>query len=135
QISVVSDPTSPGAAPNVLQLAMTPATTPGSGTARIDTDPEISSFGATILYVAVWEKLSPGFKGNNGSGALKNVIVHTQATYGGMPNGAFHMPGLGNNPAEVDGRVRIFNAFVNVTDHDGVHFDPANNIGDRKSVV
>jgi hypothetical protein len=127
QVSVVNDASAPGGAANVLQLAMSPTTTPGSGSARIDTDPEIGSFAATVVYVALWEKLSPNFKGNNGAGSLKNVIVHTQSTYGGMPSGAFHMPGLGNNPADIDGRIRIFNAFVGVTDHDGIHFDSPDN--------
>jgi hypothetical protein len=121
QISIVSDPEKGSA----LQLAMSPSTTPGSGTARIDTDPEISTFGATVIYVALWEKLSPNFVGNNGAGSLKNVIVHTQSTYGGLPAGAFHMPGLGNDPTNITNPIRIFNAFTGVTDHDGIHMASA----------
>jgi hypothetical protein len=123
QISIVRDPERG----SVLELRMSPQTTPGSGTARIDTYPEVGFFGATRLYVAFWEKLSPAFKGNNGSGSLKNVIVHTQATYGGMPNGAIHLPGFINDPANVDGRIRIFDSFILVTDFHGRRHNPADN--------
>jgi len=123
QASIVSDPEKG----NVLQLATTGMTYPGSGTARIDTYPEIGAFGATRLYVAFWEKLSPTFKGNNGSGSLKNVIVKTASNYSGLPNGAIHLPALLNDPTNVDGRIRIFDSFINTTDFDGRHHDPANN--------
>ena len=124
QISIVSDPEKG----NALQLSMQGSTTPGSGTARIDTYPEIGSFGATKIYIAFWQKLSPQFKGNNGSGSLKNLIVHSQATYGGLPNGAFHLPGLLNNPANPDGRIRPIVSLVNMTEHDGIALSAINNI-------
>lgn len=113
---------------SVLQFRMAPVTTPGSATCRIDTEPEISSqFCPTRVYIAFYLKLSAGFKGNNGSGSLKNVIVHTQSTYGGLPNGAIHLPALLNDPADVNARIRIYESFINVTDFDGRHHDPADN--------
>lgn len=124
QISIVDD-TEKG---KVLQLAMIPNTTPGIGTARIDSDREISSFGATKIYISTWEKLSPNFKGNNGGGGLKNVIVHAQSTYTGLPNGGFHVPGLFNNPANVDGRVTPDASLINFVAHDGINLLEANNI-------
>jgi hypothetical protein len=94
----------------------------------MDTYPEVASFGATRLYISFWQKLSPQFKGNNGSGSLKNLIVHTQNTYGGLPNGAFHLPGFLNNPANVDGRIKPIVSLVNMSAHDGITMSGVNNI-------
>ena len=122
QISIVDDPQKGKA----LQLAMQGTTTPGSGTARIDTYPEMGSFGATKVYISFWQKLSPNFKGNNGAGSFKNAILKTQATYNGHPNGGFHLQ-FCNNAANVDSRIRPCVTLINMTDHDGRRLNPADN--------
>ena len=118
QVSIVSDRDKG----NALQLAMTGMSTPGNGTARIDSDR--SSFGATKLYVAFWEKVSPNFKGNNGAGQMKNVFLNMQQVYSGGPSTV--LLALNNNPLDVNSRIRPSIEYYGLTNHDGRSFGTNN---------
>ena len=96
-------------------------TTPGAGTGRLDSYPELNFFGATKVYGSYWQKISPTYKGNNGAGDNKNVMLKTQATYYGMPNAAAHVPGFQNDPSNPDSRIRPRALLINFSDHDGRH--------------
>lgn len=123
-VSIVTDPIKG----QVLQLSMIGNTTPGSGTGRIDTTPETDVFAGTKIYVRFFFKISPGYKGNNGSGGQKNSIIHTHATYFGLPNEADHMPGLINDASNPSSRERLTAALVNAVDHDGIHLSSPNDV-------
>ena len=116
QISIVDDPEKGKA----LQLAMTPMTTPGAGTARIDTWPELNTFGATKLYYAFWEKLSPTFKANNGAGGMKDFMAKSQGTYyNGATAGRTWFPGFRNDPTNVDGPITASFETIDIVEYEG----------------
>lgn len=118
QVSIVNDEEKG----NVLQLAMSPMTVAGSGTAQITSEGDaLKKFGATKLYISFWEKLSPNYQGNNGAGGVKNMFLNFQETYSNRnPSILLTIANVENNIADPNGRTTPGIDIYNATHHDGL---------------